>query len=245
MDKYLRKLFKDGNNDGNIIIISEDNIRIRCHDFVLKSQCEFFLAGIHYQGIEKGNEITFILAFPAKVIRALISKMYTTKYYFTDLNPSEIISVILLADQLIVRYKDKIITELVKSFKSHLEEDNWLELLVSVHGYQPLEQLEICIVDYFVCNILTKNTNKIKWDDYPSIIFGEVIDELQITVFPNEEIQVFLQKIFNCFKGQRIKPWPVRQQQNYLNIHKLKISKTDIMDRGRLDKIKQLLDIES
>ncbi|XWV25817.1 putative orfan [Tupanvirus soda lake] len=43
MNKELLTLFNNGENNGTIIIYSNEGTEIKCHDFVFQTQCEYGL----------------------------------------------------------------------------------------------------------------------------------------------------------------------------------------------------------
>ncbi len=93
------KLFNNGDNNGTVVLLSGDGQIIRCHDFVFESQCAFGQAKMHFDShisteskwnSEINNSIqpnySVQLNYSAKIIRLILSKMYSDKYLFSDLD---------------------------------------------------------------------------------------------------------------------------------------------------------------
>ena len=84
----------------------------------------------HVQNCEPSSKIH--LTYHSKIIIALLNKMYSCDYQFTDLTPEEILDLIKLADEIIVQNRDQIFTELEIMFLNLVNNDNWLYLLCIV-----------------------------------------------------------------------------------------------------------------
>jgi len=158
MNKDLLKLFNNGDNNGSVELIADDNIVIKCHDFVFKSQCGF---------INDNNHIK--LMYSSRIIILAVSKMYTNEFVFGDLDINEIIQLILLMDELRINDRNKIVLELDKQFETKLTEKNWARLFNTVYLQKPLHILQETITNYFIHNVLKNNYSKfpLVWDINP------------------------------------------------------------------------------
>jgi len=240
MDKKLYQLFNNGDNDGDIVINCDDNIKIKCHSFIFKRQCLFALASYHFN---EGKINTFDLTYSSKLIRMLISKMYKYKYIFDDLSPNEIITMITLSDYLQMEQFDVIVDELSMLFESQLNAENWIELLEVVYAYSHLKQLEIKIINYIIINILgVKSRPRISDRDINSfklLGFGYHIEfiEFPSIKFDSEKITNFLHEIFMFFKGKKIF---VERGRGMKNKFELAVSRYNL-DKERFDLITQFV----
>ncbi|XWV25816.1 putative orfan [Tupanvirus soda lake] len=88
----------------------------------------------------------------------MISKMYTTKYIFKDLDVNDIVELVGLAHEIYIKNIDLIVSELVELFKENIDEDNWSVLLSSIFGNLSLKSLEKVLFDYFYYEVQAKNT---------------------------------------------------------------------------------------
>jgi len=184
------ELFNNGDNNGTIKIISKSGEKIGCHDFVFKTQCSFGKALAHFESSINNdtNSIEVNLPmYPSKIICQLLSKMYSANYVFSNTNPSKIILMIKLADELVVKNKSNILLELIELFKGQLTNDNWLRLLNDIFGMDIFDDLQKCLVDYFIYEVLIKDTNQ----------FPDISET-------SEEVYNFLLKIFEEYHGTKI-----------------------------------------
>ncbi|XWV24583.1 putative ORFan [Tupanvirus deep ocean] len=157
MNKELLNLFNNGDNNGTIVIHSIEDIQINCHDFVFQSQCEYGLVKNRFEK-KSGRFEPIKLDYSAKLICAIISRMYASEYVFADLDIDEIIELVELAHEIYVKNIDQIVSNLVELFQQHINDDNWAVLLTSVFGNLSMKPLEKVLIDYFYYEILAKNT---------------------------------------------------------------------------------------
>jgi hypothetical protein len=163
MNKCMLNLFNNGDNNGTIILTAEDNSIIKCHDFVFESQCNYIKAKFDPEPKEKcdsdpRSNDRISLNYPAKAIQQVLSKMYTDEFSFNNLEPTEIIQLVLLIHELDVKNRYEQISELNKLFESKLNENNWLELLDIIYQHSLFKIFQRTIVNYFIHQILIKNT---------------------------------------------------------------------------------------
>ena len=210
MNRDLITLFNNGNNNSTIKIISEEGEKIGCHDFVFETQCSFGVAFTHFESSKRNNDTNDIevnlSTYPSKIIKQLFSKMYSSDYVFSDLNPHEIISMTKLADELVVKNKSDILSELLLLFKKQLANDNWLQLLNDIFNVDIFGGLQNCLVDYFINEILPKD-----FDQFPDI--GETPEEVKnflLNIFEKNK------KVSKLLTREPIKNWNGYNNQNII-----------------------------
>jgi len=208
-------LFNNGDNNGAIKIISESGEKFGCHDFVFETQCSFGKAFAHFESSKNNDPDDIEVNLPtysSKIICQLLSKMYSADYVFNNLNPSEIILTIKLVDELVIKNKSDILLELIELFKCQLTNDNWLQLLNDIFGMDIFDDLQKCLVNYFIYEILIKDTSQ-----FPDI--GDT----------PKDIYNFLQEIFEQYRDKKISKPFIRKPINipFLNLD------PDIIDKLR------------
>lgn len=87
MEKYLTNYFNNGDNDGDVTIVSNDDKTIKCHSFVLKYTCEYAKSLWHFDQQPR----TINLDFDSEIITKLLNRLYTESYPIKDLDSHEII----------------------------------------------------------------------------------------------------------------------------------------------------------
>lgn len=176
MNKLIVELFKDGDNDGNIFIISCNEKRIRCHSFIIKKQAEFFRRFFSFSANTKTEKITTIkLAYDSNIILMLLNKMYNSNYISLHLTPYEIIQYIKLLDELQV---DKHIynssKDIIDIFDKQLDESNWLEILHLIIGQHIYTDL-MSRVENFFFKVVLDNDDLIENDPLQGVCFDSEI----------------------------------------------------------------------
>lgn len=153
MNKELKSLFNNGDNDGNTIIVSDDGKEIKCHSFILKKQCDFAKGLCHFV-TKKENKRRINLQYPEKIIKLVLHKMYYSFYDFPHIEINEILQIIALMDEILITNKKDIVEELVNSFQEQITEENWEILLSKIYNNLAYIELEKCLMNYFYDTIL-------------------------------------------------------------------------------------------
>jgi hypothetical protein len=196
MNKELLQLFNNGINDGNIEIISNDDVIIKCHDFVLYRQCAYGKIIQQYQSTQIFGYKQITLDYPAKIVQTIISRMYSDEFIFCNLGPWEIIELVKLADFLIIKHYDTIVSIVAKLFYRSLTNDNWIGLLEKIYGENIFIKLQMKVLKYFEKEI-------IKYDNpFPDIstLREEIIQTLRKIYDENNKINKKLDIRFRITK---------------------------------------------
>lgn len=159
MDLYLAKLFNNGDNDGDITIISEDNIVIKCHSYVTNTVTDLLLIN---------KSCTFNIKFPSKIIILVLNRLYNSNYKITRDSFKEasislynpiltdgiaIIKILELLQYLGAKYVSDFVEYLCKTFESILNNDNWMFFLSATKKnpvLSGLHQLAVSKARFFV-----------------------------------------------------------------------------------------------
>lgn len=153
MDKILRDLFKDGENDGDITLKCADQVTIKCHSLILKSQSDYFKGLIDFYK-DKGDKKEFMIDYPSKIVRIMINKLYNSVYPIGELNVDDIIQLTKIVDEFLIIDREDIIKSLMFSFKLSITKDNWLTTLKEIYGFDCYKDLVIQLLTYFRDTIL-------------------------------------------------------------------------------------------
>lgn len=132
------KLFRYGDNAGNIIVIAKDHdVKIRCHDFVVIHASRYFKHAIDFikkQKTENG-EITIKLdCYNANVVKEALCLLYDKSHQpNASLKEEELIQLYDLVDYLQFNCDQEILNRIndriIESFTIKLNKDNWLPLM--------------------------------------------------------------------------------------------------------------------
>ena len=160
MDVYLADLFNNGENAGDIVIVSNDNVRMKCHTFVLEATTEYIktLKSFRKQTNDVSNEIK--LDYDAIIIRFVLNKLYNSDYENKNWPPSaeDILEDIKLIEELqvIPGIKTKVVNELVENFHKGIRKNNWIKLLEKTYQidiYKELTEKIVSSAKYFLCEM--------------------------------------------------------------------------------------------
>ena len=149
MDEQLVGLFNNGSNQGDLTIISSDNVKIQCHSFILMSTTEFDI-----------SEKEIKLNYHSSIIRIVLNKIYNSSYQFTQHleiagkpNDEPIYKTDMIFDIFDLVIEMKIITyakfrnELVSLLDYSINNQNWQKILEKILDYQSYKFLIDFIVD--------------------------------------------------------------------------------------------------
>lgn len=156
MDQTLKTLFNDGNNNGDITIICENDIKIKCHSFVLEHETEYwkrFKDFTSRQMVEVKRE--FKLDYDSEIIIAAINRLYNSNYKF-DLACYQIIEVLSLIDMLQVKIFSQISKELAIIFCRNLTIDIWEKYVNVIIVSDAHKELYPMFINYYKDTILPK-----------------------------------------------------------------------------------------
>lgn len=128
--------FNDGNNNGRVIITSNDDTQIHCHFDFMMMTCKFFESYSSFNSIKNNsnetndNIIISMKEYSTNAIIHAIKKCYLSAYQFsTDLSFDSIFEIIFILDYFQYEYKDKCYDELIKLYISKITKENWLDAL--------------------------------------------------------------------------------------------------------------------
>ncbi len=138
MDKICASLFNDGDNEGNVIIISQDNVAIHCHEFVVVHTSRFFKHTILPAKLIRPEQFILRLdMYPAIVIIEVINLMYHHKHPINQtLTAQNLIQLHVLVQFLQFTHlstdADALDKKIIEQFNHKLNKDNWLSLMEKV-----------------------------------------------------------------------------------------------------------------
>lgn len=121
MQSYLQNLYNYGDNNGDIKLVSKDNILLSCHSIVVKTLSNYF--GNHNTSMcpdEKNN-----IHYNKKIIDILMHYMYTEKILEENLSIDEILSLFELINFLQVNNIEELKNYFTRQFPHKLNSDNW------------------------------------------------------------------------------------------------------------------------
>jgi hypothetical protein len=176
MLSILRDLYKNGDNDGNVIIKTKDK-ELKCHEFVISNTSDFFKSSINSDSYY--NIIELDSSF--EIVNIIMNYLYSEKIVDKELSANDIINLYNLINQL--RCKDFIIplkNHYLKKFPELLNELNWMELLKCVFNVNKYADFQDEILLYYKSNILTQ---------LEDLDLNTIIDNYK---YVNEEIKTLL-----------------------------------------------------
>ncbi len=91
MDIDIKILFNDGDNNGNLLILCNDNIQIKCHSFILKTQSEFINTMFNFNNKNGNKTKTLDLNYPSIIVKIILNKMYDSQYIIPNINHEQIL----------------------------------------------------------------------------------------------------------------------------------------------------------
>ena len=164
MISLLKSLFNNGDNNGNIILETNDK-NLKCHDFVLRQTSDFFKENLETSGF---NGI-INLDSNSELVCLVLNYFYSEKIIDKELSANDIIKLYYLINQL--RCQDSILilkNHYFKKFYGTLNEANWLELLKIIFNISKYTDLQDEILLYFKNSILmkTESLNVIRFNDF-------------------------------------------------------------------------------
>lgn len=171
MISYLKYLYNNGENNGNIIIESIDKKKIKCHDFVLKNTSHFFKEKlVHLSEIYEIN-----LEYESEIINILLNYLYSEKIVDKDLSCMQIIKLYDLISEIRGLETVSILRNFyMKKFPNLINETNWIPLLKITFGISRYLDIVSEILNYFEMHILNNNA---LLNDYKINNLFEQIDE--------------------------------------------------------------------
>lgn len=188
MEKQLIRLYNNGSNKGDVTILSKYDEQTTCHSFVIEMQTsmdlEKYLSGSPEplgedlatlkRGLEPlGEDTKYLLKIyrDTHVIIAMMNKLYSSDYIFTNLSVDDIIELFLFANDENWKFKnsDGIKKELVEIFSKQLATNNWYTILEKILQlkYSVVEELVDAVVDYFLKKVMPtlSSFDELKIDD--------------------------------------------------------------------------------
>ena len=141
MDQYLTKLFNNGDNDGDVTIISKDGMNIKCHSLVVKYMSAYIAS--------KSTQV-ISLDYNSKTIINGFNKLYYSGYTLSKLDAREIIDVVTFFDDLQILNIESTRKQMADLFFYKLNKDNWAELFNLVAEPEMYIELYEIMLDYYV-----------------------------------------------------------------------------------------------
>lgn len=150
MDKILRSLFKEGENDGDITLKCADKISIKCHSLVLRTQSDYFKGMFDFNKEKKEFEILY----GSKLVKLLINKMYNSAYPIGEQDVDEMIELTKMIDEFLIVDREELLKSLMFSFRMSIKKDTWLDILKKVYGLDCYKILVTELLYYFRDTVL-------------------------------------------------------------------------------------------
>lgn len=140
MQSYLRELYNDGINDGDMQILSKDNHIIKCHKFVISYATKML-------NLHDDNHIC--LDYNKIIIDIILNYTYSEKIVDIDLTVDEILSLFSLINYLDMNdYILELKNHYIRMFPDKLTKNNWLHILKSIYGMPKYSDLLESIIPY-------------------------------------------------------------------------------------------------
>lgn len=149
MNTYITNLFNDGDNEGDLTIVTKDG-DFKCHSFILKYCTDFQI-----------NDYTCFTfeEYDLKMMKFLFNYIYNQTLQDVDLSPEDIINVFNISEMLSCKdYINGLKTELANRFYGQLTVDNWIQYYDQLFGEDIYNQLNDVIMNYYSECILNKMT---------------------------------------------------------------------------------------
>ena len=150
MDKILKDLFKEGENDGDITLKCIDKVNVKCHSLILRSQSDYFKGLFDFHKDKK----EFDAHYSSKLIKLLLNKLYNSAFPIGELELDEIIQMTKLIDEFLIVDREDILKNLMFSFRMSIKKDNWLTTLKEIYGLGCYKELTTQLLYYFRDTIL-------------------------------------------------------------------------------------------
>ena len=141
MNTYITNLFNNGNNEGDITILTSDE-EVKCHSFILKYCTDFQLKDATYFSFKE---------YDSKTMKYLLNYIYNQTIQETELSCDDIINLFNLSE--ILSCKDYIKTlknVLADKFYSQLTQDNWLCYYNQLYGDDNYAELQQVTINYYL-----------------------------------------------------------------------------------------------
>lgn len=208
MLSILKTLYNNGENDGNITIITKSS-KLMCHSFIIENTSEYFRSCIFSCNVIE-------LDYSFELVNIVMNYLYSEKILDKNLDANEIINLYNLINQLKCKDSTNINTlknHYLKKFPSLINETNWIDLLKYVYNINKYADFQEEILTYYKSNILTY----IEDLDFNEIInmYTNTNDELKILLFSIclERVSVMNVEIKNNTNNSELK---TKQKMNSL-----------------------------
>lgn len=174
MDELVKNKFNNGNNDGKILIVSneQEKPKIKCHKFILINTCDYFDSMKDFNkkkqntNIQKNEpiEIKFVetddnYGFSYDSLICALNYCYYSQYVPNNYDFNLIIDTIEILDMWQFKLKDKINKKLVELYILKITKENWMDAISLVPEDDMYEKLITSIVSYIFCD-------KIRYKEY-------------------------------------------------------------------------------
>lgn len=150
MDKVLKDLFKDGENDGDVSLKCSDKVNVKCHSLIMRSQSDYFKGLFDFHKDKKEFEILY----SSKLVKLLLNKMYNSSYPIGELEIDEMLQLTKMIDEFLVIDREDVLKSLMFSFRMSIKKDNWLTVLKQIYGFDCYKELITQLLLYFRDTIL-------------------------------------------------------------------------------------------
>jgi hypothetical protein len=167
MNTFLTSIFNNGDNDGDITIMSKNGDKIGCHSYVMKVVSGYFKSESHFvshkklKTSKKDNhretvQKTFNLDYDTKIICSTINLLYSSTYKIdTNMTMDNLFEIMTLLDYLSVdniSIEETIDTSMTNKFTY----DDWDEIVNKINNYPiSIKYVHRSIGKYFYDNIIS------------------------------------------------------------------------------------------
>lgn len=165
METDYSELFNNGDNDGDLVIISKEKESIRCHLDVVKKGADYFKGLDSYQNNSGGVSVKQIfMDYPIDHIKLLINYLYNpvgslyceSGIDYENFSIEELLDLYKMVDELIVVVnRDSIENELVSSFSNLLNEQNWKSTLEYIYKFDVYDDFTKKVFEFYF-NLIQK-----------------------------------------------------------------------------------------
>ena len=231
MNLLAGEWFQNGDNDGDICIISEDNDIIKCHLIVLKKLTGYFNVLSDFE--EKKNSISLLptesantnknltFKYSTKVIKLTFNKLYDFNYKLTNLDYHDIRACQKFIDEIDLKYiKDKFEQQLLELFKSQIDKENWIHLLDYTYQYEYIYSNYKEVIFNFFKNVILNCKGITEEDPIKDIDYNSKMGKDLIKLMRNkiEDLnEGYKNDIADMKKGHRIE---IDELNNKLKVEK-------------------------
>ena len=126
MNVYFSDIFKNGHNDGDVVIVSVDDTEIKCHSIVLETTTEYMKTLKSFRKNANDTSVKIKLQHKPNIIVLVLNKLYNSDYDPKICDVDIIFESVQLVDELqvIPKVREKIIEDITKKFNEKISKEN-------------------------------------------------------------------------------------------------------------------------